>query len=100
MAARKRKTATVPPQAVPKPVDPTGRADIALTRLLGLAVRTFVPDPLIVTALEQAGPLIQIGMTALAGPKTDLGKKSMLAVAAIRTVKAQLDAAEAAGVRI
>lgn len=82
--------------AKPTPApDLVGRTDIALARVIGLAVKAYMPDPALRTVAEQAMPLVQLGLTAFMGPKTQIGATSMLAVAAIREVKARLDEAEA-----
>jgi hypothetical protein len=76
--------------------DPIGRVDIALQRLLELAVHTYADLPVrAVYANLQAQ--INMGISAVVGPRTAVGGTAKQAVQAIRAVAKQIDGGGSGG---
>jgi len=70
-------------------IDPTGRVDIALCRLLETAVAQYadVPVRAIYTALQ---PQINMGIRAVVGPRTSVGVTAKQAVSALQIVAREI----------
>lgn len=77
--------------------NPVGRIDVAAARVADMLARLWL-DPVVYQAVvPQLMPYAEVGLEALMGPRTRLGRKSVVAVAAVRTVKGFLEMAAAPG---
>ena len=79
-------------------VNPVGRVDIAAVRVLQLLGCVYL-DPIFAQAVvPYCMPYVETAAEMLIGPKTKLGRQSVVAVAAVRAFKGLLDASQTPGV--
>lgn len=90
-----QRNASAVPRPKPAP-DPTGRVDIALCRLLETAVQQYAGVD--VRAIYSVlAPQINMGISAVVGPRTSVGVTARQAVKAIRVVAKEIHGGNASG---
>lgn len=84
-----------PPPSRFEETDPMGRLDIATARILGVIARAYLDPQVAAPMLAYAMPYVELGCEMFLGPRTQMGKKGVVAVAALRAVKGLLESGTA-----